>query len=192
MPELSFAMSTHPLLGVIPGVHTRKAHQPIKYEGSPRSTPMKATDAPPVTKSEPPVMPLPVGGAITFTINGELQTVQAGSDLDARTTLASYLRETLNLTGTKIGCNEGGCGACTVMVGRQNSSTSQFETTLANACLRPLFSLDGAHVITTEGLGSSAKGFGPVQRKIAECNGTQCGYCVLHARLHACDDWAAR
>jgi len=171
-------MSTHPLLGVIPGIHTRKAHQPIKYEGDPRSTPMKAVDAPPVTKSEPPVMPLPAGGAITFTINGELQTVQAGSDLDARTTLASYLRETLNLTGTKIGCNEGGCGACTVMIGRQNPSTSQFESTIANACLRPLFSLDGAHVITTEGLGSSAKGFGPVQRKIAECNGTQCGYCT--------------
>lgn len=174
------SMTEHPYLGVIPGVHTRKAHRQISYDKNRADTctPLDSA-APKVAKSNGPVLAPAVGShAIAFTVNGVAHTASAGADLDAHTTLASYLREKLNLTGTKIGCNEGGCGACTVMIGRQDSTTGQITTTLANSCLRPLFSLDGAHVITTEGLGSSAKGFGPVQRKIAECNGTQCGYCT--------------
>ena len=87
------------------------------------------------------------------------------------TPLTEYLRSYLYLTGTKIGCAEGGCGACTVLIEKGG------KTMTANACLRPVFSLDGANVTTTEGLGSTNKGYDPIQSKIAECDGSQCGYC---------------
>lgn len=108
--------------------------------------------------------------SVTFKVNGEKV---AASKVNPRQTLASFLREELLLTGTKIGCGEGGCGACTVFVKYPGAD----KGAIINSCLRPVASLDGAEVTTIEGLGSEEKGLHPVQDKLAKCNGSQCGYC---------------
>lgn len=120
---------------------------------------------------------------------------------------AEYLRYTLGLTGTKIGCGEGGCGACTVYITRAVSSSSsrgdgggggggdsdsETERTLANSCLRPVCSLDGAAIVTVEGVkgmsgaraDGGADGYHPIQTAMAECGGSQCGYEMTHAMLY--------
>jgi len=102
--------------------------------------------------------------SISLTINGEPRAVALD---DPRTTLLDLLREHLNLTGTKKGCDRGQCGACTVLIdGRR-----------INSCLSLAASLDGATVTTIEGL---AKGemLHPVQAAFIECDGLQCGYCT--------------
>eukprot|EP01043_Picozoa_sp_COSAG02_P019167 COSAG02_NODE_916_length_15971_cov_12.781061_1_plen_324_part_00 len=81
-------------------------------------------------------------------------------------------------TGTKTSCQQGGCGACTVMLSSLNHATGAVESKAVNACLRPLLSCDGQDITTSEGIGSRQTGYHPVQQRIADCNGTQCGYCT--------------
>ena len=70
-------------------------------------------------------------------------------------TLLSFLRDTLHLTGSKLGCGEGGCGACTVLLSRQcKSSGTKLSHRVVNACLFPVLAVDGCHVTTVEGVGS--------------------------------------
>ena len=167
-------MASHPLHGVVPGDHTRAHHHGRLHARRPAAPPLAADAAPPVCCTKDAfaapshTYEARAERAVTFSVNGESRTADG---VDPRTTLASYLRDTLRLTGTKIGCGEGGCGACTVMI------TATTETVIANACLRPLLSLDGCHVLTTEGLGSADAGFGPVQKALAAFDGSQCGYC---------------
>ncbi|KAJ2900376.1 hypothetical protein IWW38_000543 [Coemansia aciculifera] len=111
--------------------------------------------------------------SILFYLNGQRVVVDT-PDLDM--TLLRYLRQT-GLTGTKLGCGEGGCGACTVMVSRYDTLTSQITHASVNACLCPLATIDGKHVITVEGLGTSARPH-PVQERIALLHGSQCGFCT--------------
>src|ERR1700722_11746897 len=86
----------------------------------------------------------------------------------------------LSLTGPKLGCGEGGCGACTVLVSRcidQNSGEIEHRT--INGCLALLCSVDGCHVITVEGLGSTNKSnIHPIQSRLAELSASQCGFCT--------------
>lgn len=85
----------------------------------------------------------------------------------------------LGLTGAKLGCGEGGCGACTVMVSSKNPhSQGNISHTSINACLCPLYAVEGMHVVTVEGIGSSRKGLHPVQERIAKAHGSQCGFCT--------------
>eukprot|EP00742_Colponemidia_sp_Colp-10_P006408 GILJ01006866.1.p1 GENE.GILJ01006866.1~~GILJ01006866.1.p1 ORF type:complete len:1354 (+),score=235.07 GILJ01006866.1:130-4062(+) len=112
-----------------------------------------------------------------FVLNGEDVHV---TNADPRMSVAEYLRTVAGLTGTKIGCDEGGCGACTVVLSSvqvKQDVTTKSER-VVNACLRPLCSIDGMEVTTIEGIGSSKKGLHPLQSKIAECNGSQCGFCT--------------
>ncbi|KAG0207400.1 hypothetical protein BGX28_001339 [Mortierella sp. GBA30] len=95
---------------------------------------------------------------------------------DPDTTLLQYVRST-GLTGTKLGCAEGGCGACTVMVSSYDQTTKHIRHENVNGCLTPLCSVDGKHVITIEGLGDH-KNPHPVQERIALCFGSQCGFCT--------------
>jgi xanthine dehydrogenase molybdopterin-binding subunit B/xanthine dehydrogenase iron-sulfur cluster and FAD-binding subunit A len=126
---------------------------------------------------------------ISFTVNGTTCSISSG-EIDPRMKLSEYLRYNLGLTGTKVGCGEGGCGACTVHITR--TINSKPVRTLANACLRPVFSLGGAAVLTTEGLmnsklamaGKVEEAFHPLQAKLAECDGSQCGYCSPGACIH--------
>ncbi|XP_035533549.1 aldehyde oxidase 6 [Morone saxatilis] len=97
---------------------------------------------------------------------------------DPETTLLSFLREKLRLTGTKSGCGGGGCGACTVMVSRYQPATKTIIHYSANACLLPLCQLHGAAVTTVEGIGSTKTRIHPVQERIAKAHGSQCGFCT--------------
>jgi carbon-monoxide dehydrogenase small subunit len=95
-----------------------------------------------------------------FTLNGRRATVRA----HPMSRLLDVLREDCRLTGTKEGCGEGECGACTVLLNGRP----------VNACLVPLVHADGARVTTIEGLG----GRHPLQRAFVEFGGAQCGICT--------------
>jgi aerobic-type carbon monoxide dehydrogenase small subunit (CoxS/CutS family) len=115
---------------------------------------------------------------INFTVNKTAHSVASG-EVGPRVMLSEYLRYTLGLTGTKVGCGEGGCGACTVHITR--TFAGKPVHTIANACLRPVLSLDGADILTTEGLitksGGPLQTLHPIQDELAKCDGSQCGYC---------------
>ncbi|XP_069839452.1 aldehyde oxidase 1-like [Dendropsophus ebraccatus] len=96
---------------------------------------------------------------------------------DAGQTLLPYLRRKLNLTGTKYGCGEGGCGSCTVMVSHVHPVSKKIIHYSANACLLPICALYGAAVTTVEGIGSTTSRLHPVQERIAKAHGSQCGFC---------------
>lgn len=81
------------------------------------------------------------------------------------------------LTCTSSGCGEGGCGACTVVVSQYNPTSKQIYHASVNACLAPLASIDGKHVITVEGIGSVKKPH-PAQERVAKSHGSQCGFCT--------------
>lgn len=90
----------------------------------------------------------------------------------------TYLREKLRLCGTKLGCGEGGCGACTVMVSKVNRTTKEIKHISANACLTPVCAVHGMAVTTVEGIGSTKTKLHPVQERIAKAHGSQCGFCT--------------
>jgi xanthine dehydrogenase/oxidase len=75
------------------------------------------------------------------------------------------------------GCGEGGCGACTVVISQFNPTTKKIYHASVNACLAPLASIDGKHVITIEGIGTSERPH-PTQQRVALGNGSQCGFCT--------------
>lgn len=95
----------------------------------------------------------------------------------AHLTLLEYLRD-VGLTGTKLGCGEGGCGACTVMVSYFDQNLKKCVHHAVNACLAPLYSVEGMHVITVEGVGNGRHGLHPVQESLARSHGSQCGFCT--------------
>jgi xanthine dehydrogenase YagT iron-sulfur-binding subunit len=100
---------------------------------------------------------------VSFVVNGETRQLR----LDTRTTLLDSLREHLQLTGTKKGCDHGQCGACTVLLdGRR-----------VNACLTLAVMHEGAEVTTIEGLGVPEK-LHPMQAAFVRHDGYQCGYCT--------------
>lgn len=114
--------------------------------------------------------------AILFYVNGDRCEI---ADPDPTTLLIDWLRaDEVGLTGTKLSCGEGGCGACTVMLSRWDPKSRRVVETAINSCLRPLCSLDGAMITTTEGIGSTRGKLDPVQYRIAANNGSQCGYCT--------------
>lgn len=110
---------------------------------------------------------------LNFYLNGTRVTLDSA---DPEITLLEYLRG-IGLTGTKLGCAEGGCGACTVVVSQLNPTTKKIYHASVNACLAPLVSVDGKHVVTVEGIGD-AKRPHPVQERVALGNGSQCGFCT--------------
>ncbi|HEX7419013.1 MAG TPA: FAD binding domain-containing protein [Thermoanaerobaculia bacterium] len=110
--------------------------------------------------------------AITFYLNGERQT--AGAD-QAKLTLSRYLRYDRRATGTKIVCEEGDCGACTVLIGRRENGGLKYRP--INSCITFLFQLDCTSVISVEGLARNGS-LTPVQDAMVRCHGAQCGYCT--------------
>lgn len=110
---------------------------------------------------------------LRFYLNGTRVVLD---DIDPEITLLEYLRG-IGLTGTKLGCAEGGCGACTVVVSQYNPTTKKIYHASVNACLAPLVSVDGKHVITIEGIGNTKRPH-PTQERIAKGNGSQCGFCT--------------
>jgi xanthine dehydrogenase small subunit len=95
--------------------------------------------------------------------------------------LGNFLRNEESLTGTKIVCAEGDCGACTVLIAKEVDASGKLSFKAVNSCILPLYLTDGAQVITVEGVGK-AEGMNfdlhEVQKKMVDCNGAQCGYCT--------------
>jgi xanthine dehydrogenase YagT iron-sulfur-binding subunit len=122
-----------------------------------------APPAPPVSGAPAASTPAPVMARVALRVNGQRHELE----LDTRTTLLDLLREHLKLTGTKKGCDQGQCGACTVIVdGRR-----------INACLSLAVMHEGAELTTIEGLGRPGQ-LHPMQAAFVKHDGYQCGYCT--------------
>ncbi len=101
--------------------------------------------------------------SVRLNVNGIDHNLQ----IEARVSLLDALREYIGLTGTKKGCNQGACGACTVLVDGER----------INSCLALAVQFDGRQITTIEGL-ADADGLHPLQRAFIEHDGFQCGYCT--------------
>ena len=108
---------------------------------------------------------------IRFLLNGRIRTE---SGIAPTTTVLDYLRDRAGFVGTKEGCAEGDCGACTVVVTRHGSN--RFEA--VNACLLAMGQLDGSRLLTVEGLAGANGELDPVQQALIDHNSTQCGFCT--------------
>jgi len=111
--------------------------------------------------------------SIRFLLN-EKRVDVAG--LSPQTTLLEFLRDEQRLTGTKEGCAEGDCGACTVMLAERCDGGLAWKP--INACIRLLPSVDGKAVFTVESLASANGALHPVQQSLVDCHGSQCGFCT--------------
>ncbi len=110
---------------------------------------------------------------IRFILNGEDVAL---SSVAPDETLLDYLRLRRSLRGTKEGCAEGDCGACTVLVGRLSGGRLVYES--VNACIRFMGSLDSCHVVTIEHLRGAEGRLHPVQQAMVDFHGSQCGFCT--------------
>ncbi|XP_014214847.1 xanthine dehydrogenase-like [Copidosoma floridanum] len=116
-----------------------------------------------------------ISNVLVFYVNGK-EVVD--DNVDPVWTLLYYLRNNLGLVGTKLGCAEGGCGACTVMISKYDRQLKKIVHVAANACLTPVCAMHGMAVTTVEGIGSTRTKLHPVQERIAKAHGSQCGFCT--------------
>ena len=100
---------------------------------------------------------------VTATVNG----AQHSADVEPRTLLVHWIRESLGLTGTNIGCDSSSCGACTVMI----------DGLSAKSCTLLAAQAEGADIVTIEGLATDGD-LHPMQQAFHECHALQCGYCT--------------
>ena len=108
---------------------------------------------------------------IHLTVNGDTYHLA----VEPWRTLNEVLREDLNLTGTKLGCGSGDCGACTVMVNGKSVSS----------CLTLAVEVDGQEILTVEGLAPSGENLHPIQEAFIEKGAIQCGFCTPGMELSA-------
>lgn len=101
---------------------------------------------------------------VSVTVNGSSRS----ADVEPRTLLVHFLRDTLGLTGTNIGCDTSSCGACTVHVDGES----------VKSCTMFAAQADGAEITTIEGLAGDDGELHPMQAAFMECHGLQCGYCT--------------
>ncbi|KAK3408354.1 abscisic-aldehyde oxidase [Eucalyptus grandis] len=115
------------------------------------------------------------GGALVFAVNGERFEV---SGVEPSTTLLEFLRTRTRFRSVKLGCGEGGCGACVVLLSRYDPVLDQVEDITASSCLTLLCSVNRCSVTTTEGLGNSRDGFHPIHQRFSGFHASQCGFCT--------------
>src|SRR6476620_6220793 len=99
------------------------------------------------------------------------------TDLSPGTTVLDFVRYRENLKGTKIGCREGDCGACTILVGELVGDDVRYRS--MTSCLMPLANAAGKHVVTVEGINPTDGSLSPVQQAMVDESGTQCGFCTV-------------
>lgn len=112
---------------------------------------------------------------IRFILDGEVVEI---TDVDPNRTVLQYLREDLGRTGTKEGCAEGDCGACTVVVVDTDGPGERLTARAVNSCIQFLPTLDGKELLTVESLDGGEQGLHPAQNAMVECHGSQCGFCT--------------
>src|ERR1700687_4967572 len=110
---------------------------------------------------------------VRFVLDGEVIAVP---DIDPTSTVLDFLREDLGRIGTKEGCAEGDCGACTVVVRELAGEGVRFRA--INSCIQFVPTLDGKELITVESLQGPDGALHPVQRAMVDCHGSQCGFCT--------------
>ena len=110
-------------------------------------------------------------------INLILNNENVSTDEPPGITVLDFVRYRHNLKGTKIGCREGDCGACTILVGELTGGAVKYRT--MTSCLMPLANAAGKHIVTIEGINPSDGSLTPVQQAIVDESGTQCGFCTV-------------
>ncbi|MDB5208901.1 MAG: (2Fe-2S)-binding protein [Flavisolibacter sp.] len=107
---------------------------------------------------------------VQFILNNQTVTATQAKG----STILDYIRYYMRLMGTKIGCREGDCGACTILVGSLEADKLVYRS--MTSCLMPLGNAQGKHIVTVEGI--NMQNISPVQQSIIDTNGTQCGFCT--------------
>lgn len=115
---------------------------------------------------------------IVVTVNG----VDVYERVEARMTVSDFLRDTLGLRGTRVGCEHGVCGACTILI----------DGTSARSCLMYAGQLDGCTITTVEGLESDSGEMHPLQEAFHKNHGLQCGFCTAGFLMTSCEFLKAR
>jgi len=112
--------------------------------------------------------------SVRFVLDGDVVELE---NVDPNRTVLQFLREDLRRTGTKEGCAEGDCGACTVVVADIDASGERIGTRAVNSCIQLLPTIDGKELLTVESLASGGE-LHPAQKAMVDCHGSQCGFCT--------------
>ncbi|VAH30488.1 unnamed protein product [Triticum turgidum subsp. durum] len=120
--------------------------------------------------------PQPPPSAAVFAVNGRRFELRGGDDPGA--TLLDFIRTRTRFTGPKLGCGEGGCGACVVLLSTYDAAADQVSHAAVSSCLTLVHGLHHCAVTTTEGLGNSRDGLHAVHARFAGFHASQCGFCT--------------
>ncbi|KAG5627599.1 hypothetical protein H5410_012817 [Solanum commersonii] len=115
------------------------------------------------------------GGSLVFAVNGERFELPC---IDPSTILLQFLRSQTCFKSPKLGCGEGGCGACVVLVSKYDPKLKKVEDFSVSSCLTLLCSLNGFSITTSEGLGNTRDGFHSIHERFAGFHASQCGFCT--------------
>ncbi|XP_019434190.1 PREDICTED: indole-3-acetaldehyde oxidase-like [Lupinus angustifolius] len=113
--------------------------------------------------------------SLVFAVNGNRFEL---SKPDPSTTLLHFLRSQTPFKSVKLGCAEGGCGACVVLISKYDPVLDKVEDFTASSCLTLLCSIHGCSITTSEGIGNSKDGFHPIHERFAGFHASQCGFCT--------------
>ncbi|KAH7541876.1 hypothetical protein FEM48_Zijuj02G0013900 [Ziziphus jujuba var. spinosa] len=114
-------------------------------------------------------------GSLVFAVNGERFELPA---VDPSTTLLEFLRTQTPFKSVKLGCGEGGCGACVVLLSKYDPVLDKVEDCTISSCLTLLCNINTCSITTSEGLGNSKDGFHPIHQRFAGFHASQCGFCT--------------
>ncbi|OIW04149.1 hypothetical protein TanjilG_00709 [Lupinus angustifolius] len=112
---------------------------------------------------------------LVFAVNGEKFEL---SKVEPSTTLIQFLRSQTPFKSVKLGCAEGGCGACVVLISKYDPVLDRVEDFTASSCLTLVCSIHGCSITTSEGIGNSKDGFHPIHERFAGFHASQCGFCT--------------